>query len=225
MFLYSSFLGKRGTGAGGGGGGVGPIVTFCGVQDSGTSFNIGTASADRVVLALCAANRGASTPRTLSSLVFDGAAGTTPTTTGVGAGSSSVTVSMASKLITTGTTVTPTATYSGATVASKIAVFTITGQTVNTPGDTKSWKTGDSAVTINVANQSCVFMVAAGCDGTLGAFTLTGVGVTDDDQSWGGISTMQAAFGHQSSLSADPARALAASNSNTVKAFVAHTYS
>ncbi|RUW19193.1 hypothetical protein [Mesorhizobium sp. M4B.F.Ca.ET.013.02.1.1] len=204
---------------------VGPIVTFRGVGNSGDSFNIGAAAADRVVVALCAAVRGSPTPRTLSSLVFDGVAGTTPTTTGVGAGSSSVTVGMASKLITAGTTCTPTATYSGGVVASKVALFTITGQVTNTPGDSKAWKTGDAAATINVANPGCVLMVAAGTDGTLGSFTLTGVGTKDDDQSWGGLSTMQVAFGHETNLAAEAARALAAVNSNTVKGFVAHTYS
>ncbi|MER9687136.1 hypothetical protein [Mesorhizobium sp. M0139] len=203
---------------------TGPIVTFCGVQDSGTSFSIGTASADRVVIALSAAVRGASTPRTLSSLVFDGAAGTTPTTTGVGAGSSSVTVGAASKLITTGTTCTPTATYSGGVVSSKVALFTITGQGTNTPGDTKAWKTGDAAATINVAAAGCILMVAAGTDGSLGAFTLTGANVNDDN-SYGGLATMQAAFGSVTNLSADAARALAAVNTNTVKAFAALTYS
>lgn len=34
---------------------------------------------------------------------------------------------------------------------------------------------------------SCVLMVAAGTDGTLGSFTLTGVGTKDDDQSWAGL--------------------------------------
>ncbi|RUW26945.1 hypothetical protein [Mesorhizobium sp. M4B.F.Ca.ET.013.02.1.1] len=203
---------------------VGPIVTFRGVFNSGDTVNIGAAAADRVVIAACAAVRGASTPRTLSSLLFDGAAGTTPTTTGVGAGSSSVTVGLASKLITSGTSFVPTANYSGGVVSSKVGVWTITGQLSNTPGDTKSWKTGDAAQTINVANAGCVFMVAAGTDGTLGAFSLTGVNV-DDDHSYGGLATMEAAFGSVTNLAAEAARALAAASSANANAFVAHTYS
>ncbi|TGQ15072.1 hypothetical protein EN858_04270 [Mesorhizobium sp. M4B.F.Ca.ET.215.01.1.1] len=57
-----------------------------------------------------------------------------------------------------------------------------------------------------------------------GAFTLTGVNI-DDNQSYGGLATMQAAFGSVTNLAAEAARALAASNSNTVQAFAAHTYS
>ncbi|RWE25222.1 MAG: hypothetical protein EOS41_12300 [Mesorhizobium sp.] len=203
---------------------VGPVVTFRGVFNSGDTVNIGSASADRVVILASAAVRGASTPRTLSSLLFDGAAGTTPTTTGVGSGSSSVTVGLASKLITAGTSFVPTANYSGAVASNKVAVWTITGQGTNTPGDAKAWKTGDAAQTLNVANAGCAFMVAAGTDGSLGAFTLTGVNV-DDDNSYGGLATMEAAFGSVTNLAAEAARALAASNSNTVKAFAAHTYS
>ncbi|CAN7467396.1 hypothetical protein [Mesorhizobium caraganae] len=129
---------------------------------------------------------------------------------------------MSSKLITTGTTVTIVATYSGGVVASEVYVWTITGQASNTPGDTKSWKTGDSAVTINVANAGCVFMMAAACDGTIGAITLTGANV-DDDQTFGG--PMRATAGSVTNLAADAARSLAATSTANVEAFATHTYS
>ncbi|TIU39211.1 MAG: hypothetical protein E5W31_07785, partial [Mesorhizobium sp.] len=91
---------------------VGPIVTFRGAGNSTDTFSIGTASADRVVLALSLAVRGASTPRDLTGHTYDGAAGSTPTTNKVGAGTTGVTVGISSKLITTGTTCAVAASYS-----------------------------------------------------------------------------------------------------------------
>ncbi len=114
------------------------------------------------------------------------------------------------------------ANWSGGVVANEIYVWTITGQGTNTPGDTKSWKTGDSAVTINVANAGCVFMMAGACDGTLGAMTLTGANI-DDDQTLGG--PVRSTAGSVTNLAADAARALAATSTANVEVFAAHTYS
>lgn len=208
----------------GGGGVAGPVVTFRGVGDTSTSFNIGTATADRVVIAATVADRGATSPRTLTGLTYDGAAGSSLVTTGVGGTTNSITVGMSSKLITSGTTVTMAATYSGGVAVSKIYVFTITGQLSNTPGDTKTWKTGEAASTINVANAGCVIMVAAGIDGTLAAMTLTGVN-SNDDQTFAGIVSCRGAAGSVSNLVAEAARSLAVSSTANAHAFVAHTYS
>lgn len=203
---------------------TGPTISGPVIGNTGDSFNIGTASADRVVIAMALGDRGATTPRTLTALTYDGAAGSSLVTTGVGGTTNSVTVGMSSKLITTGTTVTVAATYSGAVAVSKIYVYTIKGQLSNTPGDTKTWKTGDAAVTINVANAGCVLMLAGGIDGTLAAMTLTGVN-SNDDQTWTGVVGMRGAVGSVSNLAAEAARSLAVSSTANAHAFVAHTYS
>ncbi|MGX5841132.1 hypothetical protein ACWGTI_10460 [Mesorhizobium sp. ArgA1] len=67
-------------------------------------------------------------------------------------------------------------------------------------------------------------MIAAATDGTLGAFTLGGVNV-DDDQAFSGLATFESAVGHVTNLAADAARALSAVSTATVEAFVARTYS
>lgn len=207
----------------GGGGPTGPAIVYRGVVDTGNSISIGTAAADRLVLALAFAGRGASTPRTLTAITFDGAAGDALTTTGVGSGTSAVTLGMSGKVITTGTTFTPAATYSGGVTINKFAVYTLTGWASSTLSDSKVWKTGDSAVTISVPNNGCVIMLGGGVDGTLGDLTFTGV-TEDDDQTYAGVSNLREGSGSVTNLAADAARALSLTSSATSEAFVARTY-
>ncbi|TIN82656.1 hypothetical protein [Mesorhizobium sp.] len=153
---------------------------------SSQTFNvgIGTAAADRLVVALLFGLRNAGAVRTISSVPIDGTNGTIHVQTGVNDGvNQGLQLGVASRLVTSGTTIDVTVNWSGILSASAILVYTVTGLASTTPTDTASATGNEASVSTLDNNANGVIIMAAGAiDGTLGPLTLTGVSNKDGDQ-------------------------------------------
>lgn len=214
---YSDLLGKS---AGGGGGGV-PTVTYHGTETSGIGRDIGTAAADRYVIAIIHW-RATATNRTLSSITIDGGAATIHAQSSHTGGSTSLGVAIVSRLVTSGTTADIVPSYSGAVSTQGIAVWDMVGATNASPTDTDTNTDAGIAtrtdLSLNVPAGGCVISGVTMSSGAVNK-CVTWLGIeTPEDYDHCSTTPLGMSGGHANNLTGDTTHSVSADINETADA-------
>ena len=212
------------------------LLTYIGspTQQSGTSgsvtftnANIGTASSDRLVIALLTAVRTTISARTLSSVTIGGNGATVHVSAVQNAsGSAGINCSISSLVVTSGTTATIVGNYSGAFTTGVLNVYTLTGYNSATPVATNSnvVASGDPSTTINITGVGAAVGLWCGSSGTVGSPTWTGLSTRDYDSAVTGVSNAEVSSASQSSLGTETPRTISATSGMTAEMIVAASW-
>lgn len=208
------------------GGPSGPTLTHTDATSSAgsvatytfTGRSIGAAAGDRVVIvAVSTARSSAIGARTINSVTLTGNA-MTPTNTPLQLGSQ-VTMGLFYLAFPTGTTADIVVTLSNSNAGCAIDVWSMTGQSSNTPFDAPLG--GSASVAVDIDDGGCLAAVGGGCAGTLGDMAWTGATETSDT-TIGGVYRQTAAAA--SLLSAETNRSVGITSTATNEGVLAASW-
>lgn len=195
---------------------TGPTITQTadqnGSTDTFTDAAIGADAADRLVVVCILGHNTGGSNRTLTSLSIGGTNGTIHEQFQ----DSGLSLAIVSRTVTTGATATMVSTFSGALTDRRFVVYTITGLISSTPHDT-SEVAGDT-LTLDIPTAGCAIMIAASKNGTIGAFTVTGLTENTDVTT---ANASQVATASQTGMGSEVGRTISATSTATNEAIVA----